>query len=328
MTKKITVAEIAREAGVSRVTASLALNRNPRILESTIRHVADVAERLNYRTLKERRETPIIQGKTTINWCLIFPYAINNYSYTPLDLLIIDMLENEAHSSNASLQISRLDANGLMPNQVENQFFHTIFFKSYEKVLTLKDFGGDAKKIILFGFHDNSEVGVQFMHHARFGVELIFDALLKENCKRILVINPDTENSPAQIYNDKCFMLQKLAESQNIPYAILTGDIAEVTKEAAFQIAMSKDKIALIGFRHSNREQECMKKIANSRCILGKNYECFVSEYDMNNATEHGFYYLDMQGKLLIKNAVEFSKSNMSMKQGQFLIPPRCFKNN
>jgi len=62
--KKITIKDVAREAGVSVATVSNALNNADVVLPKTREHVLAVAQRLNYipnvngRRLRERRAGP------------------------------------------------------------------------------------------------------------------------------------------------------------------------------------------------------------------------------------------------------------------------------
>ena len=322
--KRITIADVAELAGVSPVTASLALNHSPRVVESTVKTVSEAAKKLGYKNLRARRTPENLSGTEHTVWCLVFPYNFDVYTYTKLDLLIIDTLEAAACANNAVLQITRLDKNMDLPATINAEKISHVFIKSCNDIAKISSLQRRRRhSIILFGFNDNYNDGIQIMHNKAVGIDLIAGAAKQQNCRKILQIDLGLDDSTLTVRKHE--LLQNACSSRGLLYQRITGTEAELVNLAQKIIRESKEKIAVVALHEFGNEQDCIEKIPAYDIIPGKNIECIISEYDRKEMKNAGFYYLDMKGREIIQQAVFFAQFDQSSAPGQFLVNPEIF---
>ena len=92
------------------------------------------------------------------------------------------------------------------------------------------------------------------------------------------------------------------------------------------ELAKGGGKTAVVGFRKSSFEQDVMKRIPCETLRLGRDYECFVTEYSPAAMQTPGFHYLDMRGPELIRQGILLSSGSIPVENCQLVLLPRLFR--
>ena len=318
---RITIMDVAQQAGVSKGAVSLALNNSPAISPETTARIRKIARELDYQPVRRRA-----RGKR-LNWCFLLPYTFRSYSYTDLDLSTIEVLEQYAQQYNASLQVSRLSEDGGLPESISTMDIDVFFIKSYcsdqlQKCSQLRN----TRNIILYGFENNTDIGIQVLPNAVMGVQLLMDAALRSGCRELLILDVEKETVSSSLQREEVYYLSLLAAWRQVPCRLLAGQRESMPDELRAELAKGGGKTAVVGFRKSSFEQDVMKRIPCETLRLGRDYECFVTEYSPAAMQTPGFHYLDMRGPELIRQGILLSSGSIPVENCQLVLLPRLFR--
>lgn len=154
------------------------------------------------------------------------------------------------------------------------------FIKSYcsdqlQKCSQLRN----TRNIILYGFENNTDIGIQVLPNAVMGVQLLMDAALRSGCRELLILDVEKETVSSSLQREEVSYLSFLAASRQVPCRQLAGQRESMADELRAELAKGGGKTAVVGFRKSSFEQDVMKRIPCETLRLGRDYECFVTEY-------------------------------------------------
>ncbi len=322
MGNRITIMDVARKAGVSKGAVSLALNNSPEISKATAERIQAIARELDYKPIHRQAK------KNRQNWCFLLPYTFRSYSYTELDLMTMEILEEYAQQYNASLRISRLSENGGLPESLSAADIDVFFIKShFQEILDQCAALKHTRNIILFGFENNVSSGIQVQSNTHSAMQMLFNAIKESSCDEIIMIDVEKNTHSSSFQQEAISYLRYLALSNgNIPCRLLSETRETAAEKLASEIRRTRGKVAAVGFRKSIYEKSVLKNLAVCGLTPGKDYECFAAEYNPSAMNIPGFYYLDLRGPELIRQGVLAAAGNAPETNYQIMLPPRIIK--
>ena len=135
------------------------------------------------------------------------------------------------------------------------------FIKSYcsdqlQKCSQLRN----TRNIILYGFENNTDIGIQVLPNAVMGVQLLMDAALRSGCRELLILDVEKETVSSSLQREEVSYLSFLAASRQVPCRQLAGQRESMADELRAELAKGGGKTAVVGFRKSSFEQDVMKR--------------------------------------------------------------------
>lgn len=310
------LSDIARMTGLSISTVSKAMKNDNEISPETITIVNKASQKLGYKSPLQKRvahlKTLAVQKKnSTPVVCLLFPFPFKEYSYTKLDMLIIDSLESRAHELGVTLQLTRLTADGKLPEWIAAQKIDAFIMKSYTMPSkTSCPLLYEIPLASIFGFVPFEIPGLRVTSDSSKCVELLWDiAVGKCGCNEIIV--------PLILYKNKSVNLETEEKLALLKYRCGKNNVRlteiEIRNEDENPVALLKNAIhkhpgksAVFFPRFDEGEIEvCESLAAGNGIALEKDFEIISAVYDYSTKLNGGVHWIDLRGREIVRTAMD-----------------------
>lgn len=310
------LSDIAKATGLAISTVSRAIKNDRQISPETITIVNKASQKLGYKSPLQKRvahlKTLAVQKKnSTPVICLLFPYAFKDYSYTRLDTLIIDSLESRAQELGVALHITRLTADGKLPEWIAAQKIDAFIMKSYTvPPKTSCPLLYEIPLASIFGFAPFEIPGLRVTSDSSKCVELLWDiAVGKCGCNEIIVPLILHENQSVNLETEEKLALLKYRSGKNnvrlteIDIRNEEENHLELLKNA---IHKHPGKSAVFFPRFNEVEIETCEGLTASNGIkLGKDCEIISAVYDYSSKFNGGVNWIDLRGREIVRTAMD-----------------------
>ena len=310
------LSDIAKMTGLSISTVSKAMKNDNEISPETIMVVKKASQKLGYKSPLQKRTEHLktiatLKKNSTPVICLLFPYAIKNYSYTRLDTLIIDSMENRAQELGVALHITRLTADGKLPEWIVAQKIDAFIMKSYTMPpKTNCPMLYEIPLASIFGFAPFEIPGLRVTSDSSKCVDLVWDiAVGKCGCNEIIVpifltnlpaINLETE--------EKLALLKYRCGKNNVRLTEIDirnegEDHVDLLKNA---IHKHPGKSAVFFPRFDEVEIETCEGLTASKGIKpGEDSEIISAVYDYSSKFNGRVNWIDLRGREIAGTAMD-----------------------
>lgn len=298
--------------------------------EETIRLVRKVADEMGYRRpvqkrLDSEREEQAGRPDRTPSLCLLLPYPFREYSYTKLDLMMMDAAEHCMHEAGGMLYTTRLTEDGKLPGWLVERGVDAVVMKSYP-MPSARDCPllYTVPVVSLFGFNQPAASSSWVTADTQRGVQEVWDqVMVPEECVEVILVGTITGNHE---FREKSTFLNAFCERENLKFSecsLSAEDGSANLSKLVNRLDSAKRKPLVYVARTSEMDVTCALKLTEVGVRPGSDAEIVVESYDCDPSRNPDFHWLDLRGRDLVRAAVQYALHPGSRTQSRIQLPPK-----
>ena len=327
-----TLDDIAEITGLAASTVSRALRGDAKISPTTVESVRRAATRIGYQSPSQKRleaERRQVAARNSAKWptvCLLLPYPFKEYSYTRLDLMMIDTAEHLLREMGGALHTTRLTADGELPGWLIERGVDAVVMKSYrmppvEECPLLYN----VPVVSVFGFYPpNTNASASWVtSDAHCGIQDVWEeVVVPRQCTEVILVGSIWENQEMQ---EKAAFLKGFCERESRGYSeyrFVQGDSVESASGLAEVVRGKAGKPLVYVARTWETDIERALQLPELGVRPGKDAEIVVEAYDCDPARNPDYHWLDLRGRDLVRSAVNYALHPGNRTQSRIQLPP------